>query len=93
MLSGLFILLPLMLLWIGLKELVRMCRYITRPAVVVPRVSLSSTGKVVYTLKTIYDLRGRKYGYRSSQGHQSYGRCTRNILFLGNAVISQRWHL
>jgi hypothetical protein len=56
MLSGLFILLPLMLLWIGLKELVRMCRYITRPAVVVPRLSLSSTGKVVYTLKTIYEV-------------------------------------
>jgi hypothetical protein len=30
-LSGLFILLPLMLLWTGLKELVQMCRYIARP--------------------------------------------------------------
>jgi hypothetical protein len=45
-----------MLLWIGLKELVRVCRYITRPAVVVPRLSLSSTDKVVYTLKTIYEV-------------------------------------
>ena len=31
-----------------------MCRYIARPAVAVPRLSLSSTGKVVYTLKTPY---------------------------------------
>ena len=30
----------------------RLCRYIARPAVAVPRLSLSSTGKVVYTLKT-----------------------------------------
>ncbi len=29
----------------------RRCRYIARPAVAVPRLSLSSTGKVVYTLK------------------------------------------
>jgi ribosomal protein S27E len=29
----------------------RLCRYIARPAVAVPRLSLSSTGKVVYTLK------------------------------------------
>ena len=32
----------------------RLCRYISRPAVAVPRLSLSSTGKVVYTLKTSY---------------------------------------
>ena len=30
----------------------RLCRYIARPAVAVPRLSLSSTGKVLYTLKT-----------------------------------------
>jgi ribosomal protein S27E len=32
----------------------RLCRYISRPAVAVPRLSLSSTGKVVYALKTPY---------------------------------------
>jgi hypothetical protein len=32
----------------------RLCRYIARPAVAIPRLSLSSTGKVVYTLKTPY---------------------------------------
>jgi hypothetical protein len=32
----------------------RLCRYIARPAVATPRLSLSSTGKVVYTLKTPY---------------------------------------
>ena len=32
----------------------RLCRYIARPAVAVPRLSLSSTGTVVYTLKTPY---------------------------------------
>jgi hypothetical protein len=32
----------------------RLCRYISRPAVAVPRPSLSSTGKVIYTLKTPY---------------------------------------
>jgi len=32
----------------------RIFRYIARPAVAVPRLSLSSTGKVVYTLKTPY---------------------------------------
>ena len=32
----------------------RLCRYIARPAVAVPRLSLSSTGKVIYTLKTPY---------------------------------------
>ncbi len=32
----------------------RLCRYIARNAVAVPRLSLSSTGKVVYTLKTPY---------------------------------------
>ena len=32
----------------------RLCRYITRPAVAVPRLSISSTGKVLYTLKTPY---------------------------------------
>jgi len=32
----------------------RLCRYISRPAVAVPRLSLSATGKVVYTLKTPY---------------------------------------
>ena len=31
-----------------------MCRYIARPAVAIPRLSLSSTGKVVYTLNTPY---------------------------------------
>jgi hypothetical protein len=31
-----------------------LCRYIARPAVAVPRLSLSATGKVVYTLKTPY---------------------------------------
>mgnify|MGYP001547886975 CR=1 FL=1 len=30
----------------------RICRYIARPPVATPRLSLSSTGKVVYTLKT-----------------------------------------
>jgi hypothetical protein len=30
---------------------VPLCRYIARPAVAVPRLSLSSTGKVVYSLK------------------------------------------
>jgi hypothetical protein len=33
---------------------VPLCRYIARPAVAVPRLSLSSTGKVVYTLKMPY---------------------------------------
>jgi hypothetical protein len=32
----------------------RLFRYISRPAVATPRLSLSSTGKVVYTLKTPY---------------------------------------
>ena len=32
----------------------RLCRYIARPVVAIPRLSLSSTGKVVYTLKTPY---------------------------------------
>jgi hypothetical protein len=32
----------------------RLFRYIARPAVAIPRLSLSSTGKVVYTLKTPY---------------------------------------
>ena len=32
----------------------RLCRYIARPAVATPRLSLSSTGKVAYTLKTPY---------------------------------------
>ena len=32
----------------------RLCRYIARPPVATPRLSLSSTGKVVYTLKTPY---------------------------------------
>jgi hypothetical protein len=32
----------------------RLCRYIARPAVAIPRLSLSSTGKVVYSLKTPY---------------------------------------
>jgi hypothetical protein len=32
----------------------RLYRYIARPAVAVPRLSLSSTGKVLYTLKTPY---------------------------------------
>ena len=32
----------------------RLCRYIARPAVAVPHLSLSSTGKVLYTLKTPY---------------------------------------
>ena len=30
------------------------CRYISRPAVAIPRLLLSSTGKVLYTLKTPY---------------------------------------
>jgi hypothetical protein len=30
---------------------VPLCRYIARPAVAVPRLSLSSTGKLVYSLK------------------------------------------
>jgi len=32
----------------------RLFRYIARPAVAIPRLSLSSTGKVIYTLKTPY---------------------------------------
>ena len=32
----------------------RLCRYIARPPVATPRLSLSSTGKVVYTLTTPY---------------------------------------
>ena len=32
----------------------RLCRYIARPAVAIPRLSLSSTGKVLYTLNTPY---------------------------------------
>ena len=32
----------------------RLCRYIARPPMAVPRLSLSSTGKVLYTLKTPY---------------------------------------
>jgi hypothetical protein len=32
----------------------RLCRYIARPAVAIPHLSLSSTGKVIYTLKTPY---------------------------------------
>ena len=39
----------------------RLCRYIARPAVAVPRLSLSSTGKVVYTLKTPYRDGTRAY--------------------------------
>ena len=34
----------------------RLCRYIARPAVAIPRLSLSSTGKVVYSLKTPYPM-------------------------------------
>jgi hypothetical protein len=36
------------------KKRERLCRYIARSAVAVPRLSLSSTGKVDYTLKTPY---------------------------------------
>ena len=32
----------------------RLFRYIARPAVAIPRLSLSCTGKVIYTLKTPY---------------------------------------
>jgi hypothetical protein len=32
----------------------RLCRHIARPAVAIPHLSLSSAGKVVYTLKTPY---------------------------------------
>ncbi len=32
----------------------RLCRYIARPPVAGPRLSLNSTGKVLYTLKTPY---------------------------------------
>ena len=32
----------------------RLCRHIARPAVAIPRLSQSSTGNVVYTLKTPY---------------------------------------
>lgn len=32
----------------------QLCRYIARPAVAAPRLALTSTGKVVYTLKTPY---------------------------------------
>ena len=32
----------------------RLCRYIARPAIAIPRLSQSSTGKMVYTLKTPY---------------------------------------
>lgn len=32
----------------------RLCRYIARPTVAIPRLSLSSTGKVLYTLKAPY---------------------------------------
>ena len=32
----------------------RLARYIARPAVAIPRLSVSSTGKVAYTLKTPY---------------------------------------
>ena len=32
----------------------RLCRYISRPAVAIPRLLISSTGKVLYTLKTPY---------------------------------------
>lgn len=32
----------------------RLFRYIARPAVAIPRLSFSSTGKVIYTLKTPY---------------------------------------
>ncbi len=35
-------------------KLERLCRYIARPAVAVPHLSLSSTGKVLYTLKKPY---------------------------------------
>ena len=31
-----------------------MCRYIAKPAVAVPRLSLGSTGKVLYAMKTPY---------------------------------------
>ena len=40
--------------WHQKEKRERLCRYISRPAVTVPRLSLSSTGKVVYTLKTPY---------------------------------------
>ena len=36
------------------RKRARIFRYIARPSVAVPRLSLSSTGKVVYTLKTPY---------------------------------------
>ena len=32
----------------------RLCRYIARPAIAIPRLSVSSTGKVFYTLKKPY---------------------------------------
>ena len=41
----------------------RLCRYIARPAVAVPRLSLSSTGKVLYTLKA----RGSRFQFNSTQ--------------------------
>ena len=42
---------------------VPLCRYIARPAVAVPRLSLSSTGKVLYTLKA----RGSRFQFNSIQ--------------------------
>ncbi len=50
----------------------RLCRYIARPAVAIPRISKSSTGKVVYTLKTPYreslpHERSECFGYGTTQ--------------------------
>ena len=58
----------------------RLCRYIARPAVAVPRLSLSSSGKVVYTLKT---------PYRESLPHERsecFGHGTTHVGFEGAAI-------
>ena len=46
----------------------RLCRHIARPAVAIPRLSLSSRGKVVYNLKTPYRDCTSKDAGRVSRG-------------------------
>ena len=51
----------------------RLCRYIARPPVAAPRLALSSTGKVVYTLKTPYRDGTTQVGFRTGGFHRTVG--------------------
>lgn len=61
----------------------RLCRYIARPAVASPRLSLKSTGKVVYTLNTPY-RDGTDSGLISRRLHW-------HIIDLGRGEIRTFW--